>query len=224
VIIPPNPGLVSALGLHTVDVVHDLTRACRFTGEPDGCDAAQRIYREFEERMRALLAREGAREADTSYVRQLDLRYVGQAHLITVDVRGSRMDREAFRQAVTEFHAAHEREYRYCREEWPVEAAVVRLQGRAKTREVGLRTFSGLGEPGGDVRLVAKQREVYFEHHGWCTTDVWWRPSLAADTVCPGPSIIEDKTATILIPPDVHAVVDQLGNIVIRLEEQNGIA
>lgn len=220
VIVPPGPGLISALGLHTVDVVHDLTRSFRLRGEPEHCAEAEQAYRGFEASMRERLEHEGASPDAVSMTRQIDLRYVGQAHLITVDVPDGRFDPTAFDAAVLRFHAAHEREYRYCRTEWPVEAAVLRLQGRAKTHDVDLAAYGGVGGADRDgAHRPATRRDVYFEGDGWCETTVLWRTALQPGAVLAGPVVIEDASSTVVIPPRLDAAVDDLGNIVIALEE-----
>lgn len=220
VIVPPNPGLISALGLHTVDVVHDLSHAVRLRAEEVGCAEADAVYGEFERTMRERLEREGADPGDISIERRIDLRYVGQAHPITVAAPAATFDVDAFADAVARFHDAHELEYRYSHVDWPVEATVLRLEGRAAGRAVDLSAYGG---PAGADGAAADQtvRDVWFDDDGWRPTTVVWRAALGAGATLPGPTIVEDTNSTVLIPPGVHAVVDALGNIIITLEEDH---
>jgi N-methylhydantoinase A len=61
-------------------------------------------------------------------------------------------------------------------------------------------------------------RPAYFgPEHGLCDTPVLRREQLRSDPV-PGPMIIEEYDATVVVPPGCRAGRDHLGNIIIEVE------
>ncbi len=84
IIVPPNPGMFSALGLLTADMFHDyihpiVKRVSRV--DPREIEA---VYREMEAEGRETLRAEAVPKAMMSFLRQADLRYLGQAYELTV--------------------------------------------------------------------------------------------------------------------------------------------
>jgi len=222
VLIPPNPGLVSALGLHTVDIAHDLTQAFLLR-DGKGCEEAEEIYKQLVDEMRERLAEEAGPDAESEVLRQIDLRYTGQAHLMTMTLREGGFDEARLAEAIEDFHAAHEVEYGYSRPEWDVEAAVLRVSGRAAINQVELSEYGRLtstaeGSSNGDRPEGPATRSLYFSEGGWQDASAYRRSSLRSGDRIEGPAVIEEFNSTTVIPPDVAGTVDEIGNIVIKLE------
>jgi N-methylhydantoinase A/oxoprolinase/acetone carboxylase beta subunit len=72
-----------------------------------------------------------------------------------------------------------------------------------------------LAEGGEAASPEPGQREVYFEERGWLATKIYDRSLLRAGQTISGPAIIEEFDSTTLLPPDVQARIDRVGNIVI---------
>ncbi|MFD0665049.1 hydantoinase/oxoprolinase family protein [Thermocatellispora tengchongensis] len=109
VLVPPDPGNVSAFGLLTVDVKNDYVRT-HVTRDLD-LAAASAIFGELEAQAAEALDREGF--TDHVYARSADLRYYGQAYEVRVPAPSGPLD-ESWRQAVVDaFHEAHEKLYGY---------------------------------------------------------------------------------------------------------------
>lgn len=222
VIIPPGPGLVSALGLHTVDIAHDLTQAHLLRVGIDACDEADRILRDLEGQMKEVLADEAGRGAEVQVLRQIDLRYTGQAHLMTVNLPDGDFGDLVLEAAVESFHDAHEQEYGYSRPEWQVEAAVLRVAGSAtinqiEIEEYGRRSASSGGDGGSDGRPGT--RDVYFSDLGWTSTPVIDRATLSPGATVAGPAVVEEFNSTTVLPPGVTAEVDRVGNLLMDLRK-----
>src|SRR5262249_48620336 len=79
VLVPANPGNVSAFGLLTVDVKNDYVRTAVARHAELDVDRAEVIFAELQERAAAALDREGFARAEHRYLRSADLRYFGQA-------------------------------------------------------------------------------------------------------------------------------------------------
>ncbi|GAA3429725.1 hydantoinase/oxoprolinase family protein [Streptosporangium nondiastaticum] len=111
VLVPPDPGNVSAFGLLTVDVKDDHVRTF-VTRDLSLADAAD-VFGELEGRAAEALTREGFPADRHVYARSADLRYYGQAYEVRVPVPAGPPD-EAWRAEVLDrFHEAHRRLYGY---------------------------------------------------------------------------------------------------------------
>src|SRR5436309_6186178 len=117
VLVPPSPGITSALGCLLVDVRHDLS--AMFLARLDSVDREElesefsRLERDARERLEA----EDVPEGQMSSQRLVDMRYVGQWRSLTIPVTAP-VDLDA---AAARFHSEHEREYNYRRDGAPVE-------------------------------------------------------------------------------------------------------
>ena len=62
-------------------------------------------------------------------------------------------------------------------------------------------------------QALKRQRDVYFrEHGGFVKTPCFRGESLRFGNVIRGPAVIEEKAATIIIPPKTEVRVDKFGN------------
>ena len=118
-IVPPNPGVTSALGCLLVDVRHDLSEMYR--GRADEVDAGEveEAFARLEEEARERLAAEGvARGPHAPPARRSPC--ATSASGARWRSRSTRRSSRSTRSS-SAFHAEHEREYSYRREDAPVE-------------------------------------------------------------------------------------------------------
>jgi len=217
VLVPRDPGNVSAYGLLTVDVRNDYVRTAvsRHTDLDPTLLASH--YRELEEQAATSLDREGFDRARHRYLRTADLRYAGQAFEVRVPAPDLDVD-EAFTETVASaFHDAHEQLYGYAFRNdprQPVEWVNLRVSGvgpieRPPAREIDRRV-------GGVDRAQIGSRPVFFDD--WLDSPVFWRPDLAPGDVVSGPAVVEEFGATVPVHPGFGAAVDRFGNLVVRRE------
>ncbi|HZE31409.1 MAG TPA: hydantoinase/oxoprolinase family protein, partial [Actinoallomurus sp.] len=120
VLVPRDPGNLSAFGLLTVDVRSEYVRT-HVTRDPDAATLAE-VYTELESQAAAALDRQGFK--DHRYLRSADLRYYGQAFEVRVPVGDIDTGEVAGR-----FHDEHERLYGYCHRDDHVEWVNLRVSG-----------------------------------------------------------------------------------------------
>jgi N-methylhydantoinase A len=216
VVIPPGPGLVSALGLLVTDLRHDFSRSALTPLarlDPAGAEAA---YRAFEREAEAVLRREGVAPGAIRVERALDLRYVGQSYELTVPLGGGPLSEATLGEAAAAFHRAHERAYGHAAPEEPVEAVTLKLTAtgaipKPPAREVG---------PGsGDGRRAKKgERPVHFGEAAGAfrPTAIYDRYRLGEGDAVAGPAIVEELDSTTLVPPGSAARVDRFGHLRLR--------
>ncbi len=219
VVVPQNPGNVSAFGLLTVDVKNDYvqTHVARHASLDHG--AVEKILDELTAKAAAALDAEGFAREDHEYVRTVDLRYFGQAYEVRVPAGTGRVD-EALATAVADrFHDEHRQLYGYDFRHDPtqqVEWVNLRVTG------VGPITRPELLEiPSREDEALAPRssREVCFDaEEGRVTTDVYWRPDLRAGDTFAGPAIVEEFGSTVPVHPGFTVRVDAFGNLVVTKE------
>src|SRR6478609_6194589 len=113
VLVPPNPGNVSAFGLLTVDVKNDYVRTHVTLADKLDAAALDAAYAELTARARDALVREGFPDEEHVFARTADLRYFGQAFEVRVPVPDGALDRALLDGVVTAFHAEHRGLYGY---------------------------------------------------------------------------------------------------------------
>jgi N-methylhydantoinase A len=217
VLVPPNPGNVSAFGLLTVDVRTDYVRTCVARQSELDYAAMETIYAGLAAQATDALTAQGFAAAEHRLIRTADLRYFGQAFEVRVPVALDPL-RPALAVAAAEaFHAAHRALYGYDFRGNPrqqVEWVNLRVTGIGPIRRPAVPSWlDGDGDP---ARALTGRRPVVFGRAaGTCDTAVYWRPALAAGDEVPGPAIIEEYGATVPVHPGFVARVDRLGNLLV---------
>ena len=111
VIVPPHPGITSAVGLLISDLRYD---AIRTSFQVSGAADLARINADFAAMARELADRftaDGIELGRVSFERRGDLRYVGQGYELRVPFPDGPIDAAALAKAFDAFHEIHRREY-----------------------------------------------------------------------------------------------------------------
>lgn len=214
VIIPPRPGVMSALGLALGDQVYDLSRTLLVREERLDLNATEEAFLELERALDRMLEEAGVPPEKRSFRRYLDLRYTDQAYEISVPLAGRPFDREAFRLAAEIFHRTHEREYGYRDETLPLEVVFLRVFAEGGTERPPLKRYPCSADGAGEAQVAT--REVRFlDRPGPLPAAIYRRERLKAGATLEGPAIVEQMDATTLIPPGMRVEVDEYLNLVI---------
>ncbi|MCC7049690.1 MAG: hydantoinase/oxoprolinase family protein [Alphaproteobacteria bacterium] len=197
ILVPPVPGLFSALGMLFPAVERHYVRT--FKRGLAGLDstALEQTYRAMEQEGGEALAEEGFAPAMRRFERQADLRYVGANSELTVAYGGN--DARSLRER---FGAAHESQYGYRSDEEAVEIMNLRVIAR------GVATESHVPERltlGAEARAGMGARQVYFGPEiGWVKTPIYARGDLG-EAWRQGPLLVEEFDSTTVIPPGGRA-------------------
>jgi N-methylhydantoinase A len=212
VIVPRDPGNLSAFGLLTVDVRIDYVRTY-VTRDPDPAMLGA-VFGELERQAGAALDRQGF--AGHRYVRSADLRYSGQAFEVRVAAGAVRGGVEGepvadVEEIAARFHDEHERLYGYCHRDDPVEWVNLRVSGIGPIRRpASTERAPGDGDPG---RARTGTRRVFFDD--WADVPIYARERLEPGDVLHGPAVIEEFGSTLPLHPGCTARVDGHGNLVV---------
>ncbi|WP_348521958.1 hydantoinase/oxoprolinase family protein [Bradyrhizobium sp. BR13661] len=211
VIVPPNPGVTSALGCLLVDMQHDFSQSCMVGADEADAADIEAQFAALEEDALTRLTREGVAPQDIVLQRSIDMMYRGQWRSLAVHAPSPI---GAIADLVQSFHSEHQREYNFRRDSAPV--SFFRLNLKA----VGVvpKAEFAIHEPTGAIPEPVGRRRVWFEGNG-LDTPVYERDDLPSGFSFQGPAIIEQVDATTVVPPGASAEVDKYLNIIIRVKE-----
>ena len=209
VIVPPHPGVTSAMGCLLVDIQHDLLTtwlADAATANPADVESEfQKLEAEAHER----LSKEGVADGDIILKRSIDMRYNGQWRSLAVPVSAPFTD---MGEAIQGFGEAHQREYNYRRDDAGIEIFRLNVSAVGLTPKAELAKHEPVDEPA----TVRTEREVIFDD-GPVKTQIYWRDDLKSGMTIDGPAVIQQLDSTTVVPPGTSVEVDPWMNLIITV-------
>ena len=213
VLVPPDPGTVSAFGLLAVDVRHDLVRTSVVRDLDIDIGVLAVFFDDLTRRARETLTAEGFRQDDHVVERSADLRYLGQAFEVRVACPPGSVDGTWARSVVDAFHTAHEALYGYHfrgKADQHVEWVNLRVTGVGPLPRPPLRRVPD--SRGADAALVSRRPVCFGE---WVDAGIYDRSRLGAGDAVAGPAVIQEFGSTVPIYPGYLATVDPIGALAI---------
>jgi len=196
VVVPRNPGLLSAYGVLHADLQRSTTRSILRPVE-EFLDETDELRRTLES-MRGATVGTSEDAADAfDYQWTAELRYEGQSFELDVPVDWS-VDAEAFDDPRSAFEREHERRYGYRAEKRVVELVALRLTASQpgpepqQYRQISLETDREVREP--------KTADVGFAG-GSVETAILDRRSLEDGRAFEGPAVVTEYSGTTIVPP-----------------------
>ena len=229
VLVPPNPGNVSAFGLLTVDVKNDYVQThVTLADALDPADVASR-YDDLVGRAAEALRTEGFPDDQHTFALTADLRYFGQAYEVRVAVPDGRFDAGTAEEVARRFHAEHRALYGYDFAADPsqqVEWVNLRVSGIGPIRRPEIKrhevstSSTAVREPTAVEPVETSRRAVCFEtEEGYVETRVFWRDDLEPRATVTGPAIVEEFGSTVPLHPGFTARVDAFRNLIVTRSE-----
>ena len=211
VIIPPNPGVTSALGCLLVDIQHDFSESFMASAADTKPADIEAAFGRLEAMAAERLTHEGVEAKDIVIQRNVEMMYQGQWRSLAVPAPSKITDIDAL---IDGFHDEHKREFNYRRDDAPVSIFRVALTATGMVPKAELQTHTA--KP--NTPTTDNTREVWFEGKAH-TAMVFERNDLTAGATFNGPAIVEQFDSTTVIPPKTTAEVDTYMNILIRVQE-----
>ena len=210
VIVPPYPGLFSALGLLSSDLVYSESRSVYMVLSPEVSGQIESVYGRMEDELRASTPAGGS----ATVRRTFDGRLAGQSwDTPFVDVPQGPVDGQAVERMIANFHDAYESRYGNRFAEIPVEGVTFRAQLIVDAPKVEYPAID-VGDttevpPKSTVALKYLDRvnSVAGEHE---------RDQLKARNIIRGPAIIREPMSTTHVLAGQRAEIGRYGEIIIR--------
>jgi len=197
VLVPPHPGVLSALGLAAATERIELVQALH---QPAGAGARSAVVAAYTE----IEARAGALLPGAATERLADCRFAGQGYEITVPLTGGEPDG-----IVAAFNAAHRARFRHGGVSGAVEIVNVRVVAERPAAPPALGRRVGIGRPTpGSRRMMVRGERV--------RAQVWPLGELPPRTRIPGPAILAGPDATALVEPGWRGTVHASGAVVVE--------
>lgn len=197
VVIPPYPGMFSAIGTVLCDVRHDLVQTILTDLHALGPEVLGAVMAQLEEQARALLAAEDLTGSGGVHLhRFLDLRFKGQIFEITVPL-GSGRSLPRADEIERSFRYLYHENYGYDLPDTPVEVVNARLIASHRDPRVRFPAYVEVAEVGATVGA----RPVVAPDGSVRPHSVWRKASLPEGEPVPGPLLVEDAGATVWVLP-----------------------
>jgi N-methylhydantoinase A len=211
VIVPPYPGLFSALGLLSSDLVYTESRSAYVVLSHDAAEGVNRTFEEMEAYLREKLP---PGVTDVEVRRTFDGRLVGQSwDTPFVEVPAGELDGAAIDRMIASFHDEYESRYGNRFEQFPVEGVTYRVQLALGSDKVEYPRIER-----GEAVEIAPDRVIelkYVDEHE-SKVGEYQRESLKSGNIVRGPAIIREPTSTTHVVAGQVAVIGEFGEILIE--------
>ncbi len=172
VIIPPEPGVFSALGMMLADIKYEARMSY-----PENLEAG---FNELEQRLAYQIK-------DPEFVRYADCRYVGQGSELTIPVNKPEKD-----DIIRDFTETHSKTFGFTLDR-PVEILTIRVFAIKKRIKPDIQNV-------GNIIVEPYKRNVYINGK-WENVDVYQRNALPVKKEINGPAVIEEDGSSTFVPP-----------------------
>jgi N-methylhydantoinase A len=211
ILVPPAPGVLSALGLLVSNLRAEFARTCmQRAGHYDMAQLGA-VFDELTGEAVGWLDGENVPEGARVLVRQASLRYKEQGFELDVPWSGQ-VDDAALGALLDGFHAAHKRIYGFALPQMPIEIVTLRVDAVGMLPPV---TLHELPDRGAASSAIAGRQHIAFAS-GVADVPVYDRTRLGRGARFDGPAVVTQLDATTLILPGQSAEVDKYGAIVVR--------
>ena len=209
IIVPNDPGTFSAWGMLQTDIRRDLTVNFYQNFQSLEKEKLLQNFNKLKDEAIALLKSENVNENDMSFSLTADMRYIGQEYYVNVDIS------EPFdlNDINNNFHKTYEKQYGHSTPEGPSEFINLRLIATGKIKKTdSVKSIEN------DKTIKDSKRKIIFNQKEY-ETKIYARHNIRVNESFDGPAVIEESTATTVIPPNYSIIKDEFGNIIITKDK-----
>ena len=209
IIVPNDPGTFSAWGMLQTDIRRDLTVNFYQNFQSLEKEKLLENFNKLKDEAIALLKSENVNENDMSFSLTADMRYIGQEYYVNVDIS------EPFdlNEINNNFHKTYEKQYGHSTPEGPSEFINLRLIATGKIKKTdSVKSIEN------DKTIKDSKRKIIFNQKEY-ETKIYARHNIRVNEIFEGPAVIEESTATTVIPPNYSIIKDEFGNIIITKDK-----
>ena len=214
VLVPARPGITNALGCVVADLRHDFVNTINQPLDSVDIDALHALFKRRAKEGEGLIEKENVEIARINHLYSVDMQFVGQTHLLRVELDDPTPSREKLRAA---FEEAYANRFHVELNEIKANLVNINISVIGERPEMNLST---LIDPASRKATLEEAksgtRKVYFDSQ-WHDTPIYWRDHLPIEFELQGPAIVEQMDTTTLIEPTDHAIGDAHGNIIITI-------
>ncbi len=214
VVVPPYPGIWSAMGILEAEYKLDFMQSILIPCMDDNLEKLKSIFIQLEEKALQNLDINKETRNKTKIQYKIALQYKGQGYNLTIPISNLvSLDLTNLRH---EFDTVHQKKYQWHDKDRSViiiDAWVTISRPMLRMRTVELK--EGNAEP--DAKALIEERETYLGREEFASCSVYDRTRLLANNVINGPAIIQQMDTTTFIPPGVTGKLSSNGYISIDI-------
>lgn len=212
VVVPPEPGNFSAVGMLLAEARFDIARSLLTDLTDEGIAALAAVQRELAEEARGVARREFSGQ-DAVLTWQADMRYRGQRHSVAVACP----DVLSARGLLPAFEAIYAKRFgRTLGQDFSPEVVGLRVTATGSGTRPSLSSLARTASPGQKPE-PAGTRRLHGSEDGWVQAPVWRRDRLPAGFEIHGPAIVEEYSSTLLLGAGDVGRVGDLGEITLTI-------
>jgi N-methylhydantoinase A len=211
VIVPPYPGLFSALGLLSSDLVYTESRSAYMVLSADAAGKVNDTFNDMETYLRRQLP---PGVTDVEVRRTFDGRLVGQSwDTPFVEVPGGELDAAAVDKMISGFHDEYESRFGNRFEQFPVEGVTYRVQLALGSDKVEYPEIDQ-----GEAAEIEPDRiiELKYVDESESRAGEYQRENLKSNSIVRGPAIIREPMSTTHVVAGQVATIGEFGEILIE--------
>ncbi|KAJ7178558.1 5-oxoprolinase [Mycena crocata] len=215
VIVPPSPGVLCAWGDATTVLRHEETRSwIRNLTQISNKDILHGYAELLGKAEKIMLEEQGVPKDMQVYKYQADLRYLGQAITIPVDVEISQLQLDASTHISELFEREHQKAFTY-KLSSSIELMNLRIIAEEIPPDFTIQKLQAAVTAEPDSTAIATRTTLVYEKTEYKDSPVWTRSQLKWGHVVQGPCIVNEMDSNTLVLPGFRAEVDEVGNLLI---------
>ena len=210
VVIPPTPGVLSALGGLVADIRNDFISTVFLDLDESAMPAIRNTWAGLEARARSWLYEEQGYRGDCRLVHSADMRYRGQSYEIETEIDPTHVARGDVASVAEAFHRRHEQVYEHADRDAAVQIINLRMVivgWSPKPRFPESRRVDGVPEPRRHLQVfmdgVPRRVPLYV------------RADLVPGHRFAGPAVVAQSDCTTCVPGGLGGEVDGFGNLIL---------
>ncbi|MEM6761959.1 MAG: hydantoinase/oxoprolinase family protein [Pseudomonadota bacterium] len=217
VIVPPHPGITSAVGLLTTDLRYDAVRTAFQLDSAIDVAWLNDTLRQMAGDIASQFSADGVDPATVEFARSGDLRYAGQGYELKIPLPDGDLDAAALAAVVEEFHERHRAEYGHGFRGKPVEFVNLKVSGSAAVPQIA-STGADAAPATLEAAEVGRRNCLFRSPDGLSAHDTPFlrRDRLPLNAPFNGPAIVLQTDTTTVIPPGWSATQESAGNLVLK--------
>ncbi len=207
ILVPRNPGLLSALGMLLAEPERSFSQTCFLDENKLSPIKLKATLRPLVSRAKKELQKEGVPATRIRIETNIDIRYRGQSHEIPVPFKDKN-------DVIRSFHRLHQKRYGHSDQDQIVEGVTLRVRASGKTTPPR-STSPKQGGKKPSAKATLARRRVSFSQ-GNLLTPFLGRDLLLCGNHLDGPAIILEYSSTTVVPPNFSLTVDPHGNLLLK--------
>ena len=216
IIVPKNPGILSALGLLLTDLRTNTSMTRLLALDESALEPMAKAFATLHSQSADWFERHAIAPEARLLARAIDMRYAGQSYELSVPLPPGTIDATMLPMLRQAFESLHRQTYGYTAAEEPVQITTFRLEASGIVPKAALPVYPDEGADAGAA--VIGRRDVYFpEANGFVTCPVYDREQLRPGNRLIGPALSDQMDSTVLVLPEQTAIVDSHLNIIIEV-------